>query len=54
MRIIEALATARHVPPEELELPLYRIVDPEALDRLFEGDPTTDLRMPFEYADHSV
>ncbi|WP_265108371.1 HalOD1 output domain-containing protein [Halosolutus halophilus] len=54
MRIIEALATAQHVPPEELELPLYHTVDPEALDRLFDADPATDLRVTFEYADHTV
>ncbi|MFC4543220.1 HalOD1 output domain-containing protein [Halosolutus amylolyticus] len=54
MRIIEAVSTAQRVSPDELELPLYDVVDPEALDRLFDADPATDLRVSFEYADHTV
>lgn len=51
-RIIESLAerTGRAID----ELPqLYHVIDPEALDRLFESS-LLDGHLSFEYADHVV
>lgn len=37
MAVVEAVAAAEGVPPTEIE-PVSRAVDPEAVDRLFDGD----------------
>ncbi|WP_247002283.1 HalOD1 output domain-containing protein [Halosolutus gelatinilyticus] len=53
-RVIEALATARGIVPTELDPPLYRVLDPTALDRLFDADPEADLQVTFEHDDRAV
>lgn len=54
MRVIRAVAAAEHVPPAEIGSPLYQIVDPEALDRLYTTDPVSETHVTFEYAGHTV
>lgn len=46
LAVTEALATVRHCEPTELE-PLYRSVDPDALDRLV-GSGTDQLRVTMD------
>lgn len=48
LRVIEALADATGADAHELE-PLYNVVDPEALDRLFNSSSNADVRVEFEY-----
>lgn len=38
-RVIKAVADERGMDPLELE-PLYRVLDPDCLNRIFEGDPS--------------
>lgn len=54
MRVIEAVAAADHVDPTEIESPLYQIVDPEALDRLYTHNPVADVHVTFDYAGYTV
>lgn len=37
LAVVEALAEAEGVQPAEIDQPLYDAVDPDAMDRLFEG-----------------
>ncbi|WP_226004706.1 HalOD1 output domain-containing protein [Natrinema salinisoli] len=53
LRVVEALADATDTDAHELE-PLYNVVDPEALDTLFERDSNVPIRVEFEYDDSSV
>ncbi|MDF9747260.1 HalOD1 output domain-containing protein [Natrinema salsiterrestre] len=53
LRVVEALADATDTDAHELE-PLYNVVDPEALDTLFERDSSVPIRVEFEYDDSSV
>lgn len=53
LRIIDALADATDTDPLELD-PLYDVVDPEALDRFLEADPTGEATVQFSYHGHSV
>ncbi|WP_226039745.1 HalOD1 output domain-containing protein [Natrinema sp. DC36] len=53
LRVVEALATATGTAAHELE-PLYNVVDPEALDQLFERDTNDGIRVTFEYGDSLV
>jgi hypothetical protein len=50
--VVEAVAAAEHVSPSRLEPPLYRVVDPDALDALFRKGVRGTVR--FEYGDHLV
>lgn len=54
--VIEALADARGVNPVDVERPLYDVVDPEALDRLFDrpGGDGIDGRVVFSFDAHEV
>jgi hypothetical protein len=56
-RIVEEVAEAEGVSPVDLSPPLYEVVDPEALDRLF-GTTTaagrTDRRVAFAYQGYDV
>ena len=54
LRVIDALAAAERIDPTELDRPLYRTVDPEALDRLFESAVDGTLNVSFDYEGHSV
>lgn len=51
-RIIESLAARTGRAIDELPQ-LYHVIDPEALDRLFESS-LLDGHLSFEYADHVV
>ncbi|WP_121744018.1 HalOD1 output domain-containing protein [Natronorubrum halophilum] len=53
LSVIEALADATDTDPIDLE-PLYHVVDPEALDQLFQGNTTANARIQFAYGEHSV
>lgn len=57
-RVIEAVAEREEVGPTALAQPLNEIVDPEALDALFEpqgnGRPRTEGRVEFEYYGYAV
>ncbi|ELY78529.1 HalOD1 output domain-containing protein [Natrinema pallidum] len=48
LRVVEALADATNTDAHELE-PLYNVVDPEALDQLFQSGSTADVSVEFEY-----
>lgn len=52
MRVIESLAAVLETDPLELEPPLFSVIDPTALDRLFR--PETTGRVVFEYGEHTV
>lgn len=53
LSLIEALAAELDTDPVELE-PLYHVVDPEALDQLFQGNATVNARVQFQYGEHTV
>lgn len=55
--VVEAVAAEKGVDPLSLEPPLYDVLDPEALDSLYESPTTrqeTPLRISFTYADCTV
>jgi len=54
--VIQALAEARGVGIDEIEQPLYDVVDPDALDRLFTDRGRADVmgRVVFEFDAHEV
>ena len=55
--IVEAVADNEGVAPTELDVPLYKAVDIDALERLFEPTDTGDERrgyVSFEYAGYRV
>lgn len=54
--VVEAVAESMGVSPLELDPPLHRVVDPDALDDLFRSDGTTTAspRVSFTYAGHEV
>ncbi|WP_049929050.1 HalOD1 output domain-containing protein [Halopiger goleimassiliensis] len=53
LRVVDAIATTTDTDPLELE-PLYNVVDPEALDRLFRADADVTASVRFEYDGHTV
>jgi hypothetical protein len=57
-RVIEAVAEREDVGPTELTRPLSDVIDPEALDTLFEpqpdGRPRGEGRVEFEYYGYTV
>jgi len=57
-RVIEAVAEREDVRPTELSRPLSDVIDPEALDSLFEpqpdGRPRSEGRVEFEYYGYTV
>jgi hypothetical protein len=57
MAVVEAIAHERGVDAADLRPPLYEVVDPEALDALFEAgrqNGTEAVRIEFEYAGYGV
>ncbi|WP_135806995.1 HalOD1 output domain-containing protein [Halorussus marinus] len=53
--VVEAVAEAEGVAPTELSPPLYEVVDPDALDRLFAPRPApSGGRVVFSYNDYEV
>lgn len=57
-RVIEAIADREGVPSEDLQPPLYEVVDLEALDELFaptpKGTPRGDGQVSFFYRGYEV
>lgn len=54
LRVVDAIANQTDVDPTELTPPLGTVIDPEALDAVFEADASSDLRVSFEYAGYLV
>lgn len=54
MRVVEAVSAAREVDPVTLTPPLSTVIDPDALNTLFETESGSDVTIEFTYADHSV
>jgi hypothetical protein len=52
--IVEAVAARRDVQPTHLSDPLYRVIDPDALDSLFNGDSKMDGVVKFSYCGYDV
>lgn len=54
--IVNAVADAAGVDPQELSPPLYDVVAPDALEALFgeTGGRTTPTTLSFEYGDYAV
>lgn len=55
--VVETVAEAEAVDPVELEIPLNDVIDPDALEALFESTNTAPRRtgqVTFEYAGHTV
>lgn len=51
--VVEAVAAHEGTDAERLDPPLNDVVDPDALDRLFDGRET-DARVTFRYRGHEV
>ncbi|AEH39441.1 HalOD1 output domain-containing protein [Halopiger xanaduensis] len=58
LRVLEEIADAEDVSPAALEPPLNEVIDPTALDRLFEPTATDDSarggRVSFKYRGYGV
>lgn len=56
-RVVEAVAREEGVSPTDLSPPLYRVIDPEALDALFHADEARNaghLEVEFTYGEYVV
>jgi hypothetical protein len=51
--VVEAIAEAEGIEPQELEYSLYQYVDPEAIEGLVEMDDT-EWELTFSVPDHEV
>ena len=52
-RVIEAVAEAEGVDPTDVTPPLYDVMDPDALDQLFES-ASVNKQFVFSYSGHEV
>lgn len=52
VRVVEAIADAADTDTVDLQPPLYDVIDPAALDRLFTNE--SDVSVTFEYQSHAV
>lgn len=54
--VVEAVAEAEGVSPTEIDTPLHRAIDPEALNRLFRTDRSSggDPRVSFDYTGYEI
>lgn len=55
--VVKTVAAAENVDPVDLEIPLYAVVDPDALDSLFvssNGQSRPDGEVIFEYCGYTV
>ena len=54
--VVEAVAEAEGVPPTEIDTPLHRAIDPDALNQLFRSDrtPLDDTRVSFDYTGYEI
>lgn len=55
-KVVDAVAEREGVDPVDLDPRLYRVVDPDALDQLFQSSQRTDadLEIAFTYSDYEV
>lgn len=53
LRVVDAIAAVTDTDPLELD-PLYSVVDPEALDQLFQSNTGLVGSVEFEYESHTV
>ncbi len=51
--VVQAVATVEGVEPVDLDIPLFTVIDPDALDSLFES-PSDDLGVTFRYHGHEI
>ena len=58
IEVVEAVAAAAGVQPDELDRPLADVIDPDALDQLFdpslEGAGRAGTTVTFDYAGYTV
>lgn len=54
IRVVDAIATAIGTEPADLDPLLASVIDPEALDTVLSADPSSNLRVSFDYAGHHV
>jgi hypothetical protein len=56
--IVERIAAAEGIDPLDLEVPLYDVIDPDALEALTnasdDGDARADLELTFSYSGYIV
>lgn len=52
--VVEVVAKEEDVAPENLEPPLYEVVDPDALDSLFDDDRDPIGTVSFVYKGHQI
>lgn len=55
--VVEAVAEAEGVAPTEIDTPLHRVIDPEALNRLFgpaRASTGNDPQVSFTYTDYEI
>lgn len=55
--VVEAVAEAEGVDPLEITSSLYEVIDPDALDRIFDATPTAgrmEGRVTFRYSGYEV
>ena len=55
--VVETVAAEEGVDPVDLDVPLYAVIDPDALDRLFRSAPAgtgIDGRVTFTYVGYDV
>jgi hypothetical protein len=52
--VVMAIADVRDTEPVDLEVPLYRVVDSDAIDRLLRTSGDEQLSVTFQYLDHIV
>jgi hypothetical protein len=56
-KVIRAVAEAEGINPRVVTPPLYEVVDPEALDRIFQpstGSGPTNGNLTFSYSGHQI
>ena len=51
--VIDAVAAAEGTPPTELTPPLYDVIDPEALDKVFAGKASLG-KLVFNYNSYEI
>lgn len=57
MAVVDAVAEAKNVSPTEIQPPLYRVIDTDALNQLFRPDAdarASDPRASFRYAGYEI
>jgi hypothetical protein len=52
--VVRALADSKDTDPLDLDVRLYDVIDPDALDAMFQSGQATDRRISFSVADRRV